>query len=78
MTGQWLLLLIIAIIPVSEVVSVIIQVVYFKLTGGKRVFKMAPLHLHFELTGWSETQVMQRFWLITLMTSLIGVALAVV
>ena len=78
MTGQWLLLLIIAIIPVSEVVSVIIQVGYFKLTGGKRVFKMAPLHLHFELSGWSETQVMQRFWLITLMSTLIGVALAVV
>jgi phospho-N-acetylmuramoyl-pentapeptide-transferase len=78
MTGQWLLLLIIAIVPVSEVISVIIQVGYYKLTGGKRVFKMAPLHLHFELSGWSETQVMQRFWLITLMTSLIGVALAVV
>ena len=78
MTGQWLLLLIIAIIPVSEVVSVIIQVGYFKLSGGKRVFKMAPLHLHFELSGWSETQVTQRFWLITLMTTLIGVALAVV
>ena len=78
MTGQWLLLLVIAIIPVSEVISVAIQVAYFKLTGGKRIFKMAPLHLHFELSGWSETQVMQRFWLITLLTSLIGVALAVI
>jgi phospho-N-acetylmuramoyl-pentapeptide-transferase len=78
MTGQWLLLVVIAIIPVSEVLSVVIQVAYYKLTGGKRVFKMAPFHLHFELSGWSETQVMQRFWLITLMTSLIGVALAAV
>jgi phospho-N-acetylmuramoyl-pentapeptide-transferase len=78
MTGQWLLLLVVAVIPVSEVVSVAVQIVYFKLTGGKRVFKMAPLHLHFELSGWSETQVMQRFWLITLLASLIGVALAVI
>jgi phospho-N-acetylmuramoyl-pentapeptide-transferase len=78
MTGQWLLLGVIAIIPVSELISVAIQIVYFKLTGGKRVFRMAPLHLHFELSGWSETQVMQRFWLITLLASLIGVALAVV
>lgn len=78
MTGQWLLLGVIAIIPVSELLSVAIQIVYFRLTGGKRVFKMAPLHLHFELSGWSETQVMQRFWLITLLASLIGVALAVV
>jgi phospho-N-acetylmuramoyl-pentapeptide-transferase len=78
MTGQWLLLAVIAVIPVSELLSVAIQIAYFKLTGGKRVFKMAPLHLHFELSGWSETQVMQRFWLITLLASLIGVALAVV
>lgn len=78
MTGHWLLLAMIAIIPVSELISVAIQIGYFKLTGGKRVFKMAPLHLHFELSGWSETQVMQRFWLITLLASLIGVALAVV
>lgn len=78
MTGQWLILPIIAIIPVSETVSVAIQVLYFKLTGGKRVFKMAPLHHHFELSGWSETQVVQRFWLISLLTAMIGVALALV
>ena len=76
MTGQWPLLIIIAIIPVSEVVSVIIQVSYFKLTKGKRFFKMAPIHHHFELIGWSETQVVQRFWLISLMAALIGAGLA--
>ncbi len=78
MTGQWPLLLVIGIIPLSEALSVVIQVAYFKRTGGKRFFKMAPIHIHFELLGWSETQVVQRFWLISLMAGLIGVALAVV
>jgi phospho-N-acetylmuramoyl-pentapeptide-transferase len=76
MTGQWPLLLIIAIIPLSEVVSVSLQIAYFKLTKGKRLFKMAPLHLHFELLGWSETQVVQRFWLIGLLAAMIGIGLA--
>jgi phospho-N-acetylmuramoyl-pentapeptide-transferase len=78
MSGQWILLPIIAIIPTSEVLSDILQVSYFKLTGGRRLFKMAPLHHHFELSGWSETQVVQRFWLISLLSAMIGVALAVV
>ena len=78
MTGQWALLPVIAIIPVSIVLSVILQVGYFKLTGGRRLFKMAPLQHHFELSGWSETQVVQRFWLISLLFAMIGVALAVV
>jgi len=78
MTGQWLLLAVIAIIPVSEMISVIIQIGYFKLTGGRRFFKMAPMHLHFELSGWSETQIVQRFWLIGLLAGMIGVALALV
>ncbi|MDH3942868.1 MAG: phospho-N-acetylmuramoyl-pentapeptide-transferase [Anaerolineae bacterium] len=78
MTGHWILLPIIAIIPVSEVVSVILQVGYFKLTKGRRIFKMAPFHLHFELSGWSESQIVQRFWLIGLLFAMIGVALAVV
>lgn len=77
MTGHWILLPIIAIIPLSEVLSVVIQVAYFKLTGGKRIFKMAPLHMHYELSGWSETQIVQRFWLISLLFSMVGVALAV-
>lgn len=78
MTGQWAILPIIAIIPLSEILSVIIQVAYFKTTGGKRIFKMSPIHYHFELSGWSETQVVQRFWLISLLVAIIGVALAVI
>jgi phospho-N-acetylmuramoyl-pentapeptide-transferase len=77
MTGQWLLLPIIAIIPVSEVISVMLQVSYFKITHGRRLFKMAPIHHHFELIGWSETQIVQRFWLIGLMAAMLGIALAV-
>jgi phospho-N-acetylmuramoyl-pentapeptide-transferase len=76
MTGQWILLPVIAVIPLSEMISVILQVSYFKLTHGKRLFKMAPLHHHFELLGWSETQVVQRFWLIGLLAAIIGAAIA--
>jgi len=76
MTGQWLLLPIIGLVFVAETLSVVIQVGYFKLTGGKRFFKMAPLHLHFELLGWSETQVVQRFWLAGLLAGMLGIALA--
>ncbi len=78
MTGQWPLLVVIAFIPVSEAISVILQVTYFRLTGGKRIFKMSPLHHHFEVSGWSETQIVQRFWLISLLFAMVGVALAVV
>lgn len=78
MTGQWLLVPVIAIIPVSEVISVVLQVAYFKLTRGKRLIKMAPLHHHFELLGWSETQVVQRFWLVGLLFAMLGIALALV
>ena len=78
MTGQWLLLPIIAIIPVSEALSDVLQIIYFKRTKGKRLFRMAPLHHHFELGGWSETQVVQRFWLIGLLFAMLGVALALV
>jgi phospho-N-acetylmuramoyl-pentapeptide-transferase len=77
MTGQWILLPIIAVIPLSEMVSDILQVGYFKITKGKRMFKMAPLHHHFELLGWSETQVVQRFWLIGLLAAIIGAAIAI-
>lgn len=76
MTGQWAVLPLITIIPVSETLSVVIQVLYFKITKGRRFFKMAPIHLHFELLGWSETQIVQRFWLISLLAALIAVGLA--
>lgn len=78
MTGQWIILPLIAIIPVSELLSVIIQVSYFKITKGRRFFKMTPIHLHFELSGWSETQIVQRFWLIGLLSAMLGIGLALV
>ena len=78
MTGQWALLPIIAIIPFAVTVSVILQVAYFRYTKGRRLFKMAPLHNHFELSGWSETQIVQRFWLVGLMAAGIGIALALI
>jgi len=78
MTGQWALLPLIAIIPVSEAFSVVIQIAFFKLTHGRRFFKMAPVHLHFELLGWSETQIVQRFWLIGLLGAMLGIGLALV
>ena len=58
-------LLIVALIPVVETLSVAMQVIYFKLTKGKRLFKMAPLHHHLELSGMKETQVVILFWVIT-------------
>lgn len=78
MTGQWLIIPLIAVIPVSEAMSVVIQVLYFKATKGKRFFRMAPLHHHFELLGWSETQVVQRFWLVSLVFTMLGIALVLV
>jgi phospho-N-acetylmuramoyl-pentapeptide-transferase len=78
MTGQWALLPVIAVIPFSEALSDVIQIGYFKLTKGRRFFKMAPIHLHFELLGWSEMQIVQRFWLIGLLAAMLGVGLALV
>ena len=66
-----LILLVIAFIPVLETISVILQVASFKLTG-KRIFKMAPIHHHFELCGWKENHVVMIFSIITLMVSIIG------
>jgi phospho-N-acetylmuramoyl-pentapeptide-transferase len=78
MTGQWAILPVIAIIPVGEALSDVIQIVYFRITHGRRFFKMAPLHLHFELLGWSEMQVVQRFWLIGLLAAMLGIGLVMV
>lgn len=79
---QWLLLPVVGAVFVAEALSVMIQVGYFKYTKrrygeGRRVFKMSPLHNHFELLGWSETQVMQRFVLIGMVAALIGMSLAI-
>lgn len=78
MTNQWLILPVIAIVPIATMLSSTLQVLYFKATGGKRLFKMAPLHHHFELLGWSETQIVQRWWLISILTAMAGIALALV
>jgi len=78
MTNQWLILPIVAAVPIATMLSSTIQVLYFKLTGGRRLFKMAPLHHHFELIGWSETQIVQRWWLITILAAMIGIALAMI
>lgn len=76
MTGQWLLLPVVGIVFVAVAMSVILQVAYFKLTGGKRLFRMAPLHNHFELIGWAETQIAMRFWLVGMVAAMLGIALA--
>jgi phospho-N-acetylmuramoyl-pentapeptide-transferase len=78
---QWLLLPVVGVIFVAEALSVIIQTSYFKWTRrrygeGRRIFKMAPLHHHFELVGWSQTQVTQRFTLIGAVAAMIGISLA--
>jgi phospho-N-acetylmuramoyl-pentapeptide-transferase len=76
MTGHWLLLPIIGIVFVLEGLSDVIQIGYFRLTGGRRIFRMSPLHHHFELIGWSEPQVVMRLCLLGIVGSLLGVALA--
>ena len=76
MTGQWLILPIIGIVFVLEASSDLIQIAYFRLTGGRRVFKMSPLHHHFELLGWSEPQVVMRFCLVGMVGAFLGVTLA--
>ena len=74
MTGLQLFLPIVAFIYMLEVCSVIIQVTYFKLTGGKRFFRMAPIHHHFELGGWSETKVVAVFTTVTALLCLVAIA----
>jgi len=76
MTGHWLILPIIGIVFVLEALSDLIQIAYFRLTGGRRVFKMSPLHHHFELLGWSEPQVVMRFSLVGVVGAFLGVTLA--
>ena len=71
---QAIVLFIMGGVFVVETLSVMIQVAYFKASGGKRIFLMAPLHHHYELKGWKETQVVVRFWIITLMLVLFGLS----
>ncbi len=76
MTGQWLVLPVIGAVFVMEAMSDVIQVGYFKISGGKRVFRRAPIHNHFEMGGWAETQVVTRFWLLGFAGAMLGVAFA--
>ena len=59
---------------ILEAASVLLQVSYFKLSGGKRIFKMAPLHHHFELSGWPEERVVIRFWILGIIFALFSLA----
>ncbi len=71
---QEIVLFIMGGVFVVETLSVMIQVLYFKWSGGRRVFRMAPLHHHYELSGWKESQVVVRFWIITMMLVLFGLS----
>jgi phospho-N-acetylmuramoyl-pentapeptide-transferase len=71
---QEIVLFIMGGVFVAETLSVMIQVIYFKMSGGKRIFRMAPLHHHYELEGWKESQVVVRFWIITMMLVLFGLS----
>ena len=75
LSGEMLLVAAIGGVFVAEAFSVILQVAYFKVTNGKRIFRMSPLHHHFELCGWPETKVTARFWLASLVCSLVGLAI---
>ena len=74
-TAQELVFVIVAGIFVMEALSVVLQVGSYKLRNKKRIFKMAPIHHHFELSGWKETQVITRFWMISLILAFVGLAL---
>lgn len=75
LSGEMLLLVLVGGIFVAEALSVMVQVAYFKMSGGKRILRMSPLHHHFELSGWPETKVTARFWLGSLACSLAGLAI---
>ena len=71
---QEIVLFIMGGVFVAETLSVMLQVLYFRWSGGKRIFRMAPLHHHYELSGWKESQVVVRFWIITMMLVLFGLS----
>jgi phospho-N-acetylmuramoyl-pentapeptide-transferase len=82
LSGYWLLLPLVGLVFVAEALSVMAQVGYFKLTKqrygeGRRIFRMAPLHHHFELGGWSEVQVTLRFWIAALVAGLVSLAIGI-
>jgi len=71
---QEVLLVFIGGLFVVETLSVILQVGYFKLTNGKRLFRMAPLHHHFELKGWSEPKIIVRFWIVSVILTIVAMS----
>ncbi len=71
---QEILLVLVGGVFVAEALSVILQVGYFKITGGRRIFRMAPLHHHFELMGWAEPKVIVRFWIVSVLLGLVAVS----
>jgi phospho-N-acetylmuramoyl-pentapeptide-transferase len=74
-TGQILVLPLIGLIFVIETGSVLLQVAYFRATGGRRLFRMSPIHHHFELGGWDEEKITLRFWIVAILAGLLGVTL---
>jgi len=76
LTDQWLLLPLIGVVFLAEALSDLIQIGYFRLSGGRRFFRRAPLHHHFEHLGWSETQVTTRFTAVGAAGALLGLAVA--
>ena len=70
-----LMLIIAGLVYVIEALSVILQVIYFKATGGRRLFRMAPIHHHFEMAGFSETKVVAAFWIFTVICCAAGLAI---
>jgi phospho-N-acetylmuramoyl-pentapeptide-transferase len=73
-TKNEIVLILVGGLFVVEALSVIFQVGYFKMTHGKRIFRMAPLHHHFELKGWSEPKIIVRFWIIAVILSLLSLS----
>jgi phospho-N-acetylmuramoyl-pentapeptide-transferase len=71
---QELLLFALAGVFIVEALSVLLQVSYFKVSGGKRMFKMAPLHHHFELSGWQEEKIVIRFWIVGIIFALLSLS----
>ncbi len=71
-TKQELILILVGGLFVFEALSVIFQVAYFRITGGQRIFRMAPIHHHFELKGWPEPKVIVRFWIIAIILALLS------
>ena len=74
MTKQELVLILVGGLFVFEALSVIVQVAYFKITGGERIFRMVPIHHHFELKGWAESKVTVRFWIIAIILALLSLS----